>query len=40
MALLAGFKALLWRYTSQKDIVVEPTSPSQSSGTEDLIGLL
>jgi amino acid adenylation domain-containing protein len=40
MALLAGFKALLWRYTSQKDIVVGTDVANRNHlGTEGLIGL-
>jgi amino acid adenylation domain-containing protein len=40
MALLAGFQALLWRYTSQKDIVVGTDIANRNHlGTEGLIGL-
>lgn len=40
MALLAGFKTLLWRYTSQKDIVVGTDIANRNHlKTEGLIGL-
>ncbi|HWF02570.1 MAG TPA: amino acid adenylation domain-containing protein, partial [Candidatus Angelobacter sp.] len=40
MILLAGFQALLWRYTGQKEIVVgSPMAERQQSESEKLIGL-